>query len=134
MRLWKAREADLPSIVKMGRRFHEALTEPWPWRADDVEAFMRRAMQNGYLTVSKGGFLAGFMVPYPACEDWMVAYEVMWWAEDKSGAHHARAFRQWAKDMGANEVKWCAPVGNDRLARVYERTARADFTTYSEVL
>lgn len=132
LRLWKASSRDIPHITEMAARFHEAAEASWPWSANAFVGAMIPIVRNGHVTVSDGGFMAGVMQPHILNPHWVVAHELLWWAEDGTGPAHYRAFREWASD--ANEIKWSCRAEDDRTARFYRRFARPDAHYFSEVL
>ena len=77
---------------------------------------------------------AGFAAPMPLSPDWLVAHELLWWSEDKSGLHLRNAFRNWAKEQGVNEIKWSCRSSNARVMRFYTKTSKPSEAVFSEVL
>lgn len=125
----QATRNDIPALLKMGRRFHAAAKPEWPWSDDGFAALM---MQMPFLSITDGGFLAGTKGPFPLNPKWIVAHEVLWWAEDKTGFQHMQAFREWAAD--AHEIKWSCRADNDRVRRFYSKFAKPSEAVFSEVI
>ena len=119
----------MPRILAMGRKFYAAAKPEWPWSDD---GFVNLVNQLPFVSITDGGFLAGTKAPWPFNPAWIVAHEVLWWAEDGTGPQHMRAFREWAAD--AHEIKWSCRADNDRVARFYSRFANPSEAVFSEVL
>jgi len=115
----------------MGRKFHETVQPEWPW---SDEYFDQTVMALPYLMMTDKGFMAGTIAPMPLNHAWIVAHEVLWWAEDGSGADLMRDFRDWAHKSGANEIKWSCRADNERVKRFYSRFAKPTEAVFSEVL
>ena len=127
----KAARIDIGRIANMAARFHTKAQEPWPW---DYKAFcnaIAAMIETGHVTVSPGGFMVGLKQPHPLNPAWIVAHELLWWAEDGTGAAHFKAFREWAAD--AHEIKWSCRAGDERTARFYGRFAAPESIYFSEV-
>ncbi len=130
----RATEADLPDLVSMGRAFHEAVQPAWPLSEAGLAGTLRALMQGGYVARTDGGFIAGVLQGNPIAEGWLVAKEFLWWAEDGQGMALRRGFREWARENGAQEVQWSCPAGNERVRRLYARSAVETEAIYSEYL
>jgi len=130
----RAKQSDLDRIVYLARRFHDAVQPEWPWCADDLRAFAATMIEQGHVTVSPHGFMIGGMAAHPLNRQWRVAAEYLWWAEDASGPRHFRAFRRWAKEQGAQEIRWSCRDDNARVKRFYAGFAAPVEAHYSELL
>jgi hypothetical protein len=124
----QATPADLPRLLDMGRKFHAAAKPEWPWSDD---GFVNFIVTLPYVSITDGGFLAGTKAPWPLNPAWIVAHEILWWAEDGTGRQHEQAFREWAAD--AHEIKWSCRADNDRVTRFYSRFATPSEAVFSEV-
>ena len=113
----------------MGRKFYKTAKPEWPWSDDGFTGFIA---QLPFVSITDGGFLAGTKAPWPLNPAWIVAHEILWWAEDGTGRQHMQAFREWASD--ADEIKWSCRADNDRVCRFYSRFANPSEAVFSEVL
>lgn len=125
---------DLPLLIEMGRAFHEAAQPEWPWDADGFRNTMAGLIKSGFVKITDGGFIAGLIAPMPFSPDHIIAHEVLWWASDNSGARLMRAFRQWAKEQGASEIRWSCRSSNQRVTRFYNRFSQPCEVVFSEYL
>lgn len=98
----QATRADLPALVDMGRRFHAAKAEPFPFVADDFAASMGRIIDNGFVAIEGRGFIAGCLAPAIQNAGHLTAHEILWWSEDGHGAALLAAFEAWAASHGAD--------------------------------
>lgn len=120
--------SDLPALVAMGRRFHEAKQKRYPFRADSTEAFFSKMLSVGIVFIAEDGFLVGFAAGEPSNGRYVVAHEVFWWSEGRSGIRLRKAFEQWAKEMGCDEVQFSHPEGESVVSRLLERAGYAPAT------
>lgn len=93
----------------MGRRFHKAKQDAYVFDADSTAGFFAGLIPGGGVFISPGGFIAGAIVPAPSNREYLTAYEIFWWSEDKTGGALLRAFEQWATDSGCAEIKVSHP-------------------------
>ena len=129
-----ATSADIPALLKMGRAFHLAAQPEWPWSAEGFADTLDEFIEVGFVAITGGGFIAGMLAPMPLNPEWLVAHEILWFAEDGSGARLQGAFRDWAKDQQADEIKWSCRSSNERVQRFYSRFAKPCETVFSEIL
>ncbi|MBO9437341.1 hypothetical protein J7354_01580 [Sulfitobacter sp. R18_2] len=73
---------------------------------------------QGAVFVSGGGFIAGQIMQTVISPD-LCAYELGWFASDRSGLRLLRAFEAWAAEQGATLVKMSANGG--AAQRILER-------------
>jgi hypothetical protein len=115
----------------MGRRFHAHINPPWPFSDDGFTRTMQAIKASGYLAQTDGGFIAGVMADNPMSDNWPIAKEFLWWAEDGSGLRLRRGFKEWAIRNGAREIQWSCPP-NARARAIFARSAQETETIYSE--
>lgn len=132
MPIRKAEQSDLDALATMGWRFHDSVQPEWPWHEAGFRAFLSQLIDAGHVTISDTGFMAGFKAPHPLNPEWIVAHEILWWSEDRSGRHHFDAFREWASD--AHEIKWSCRADNARVQRFYRSFGQPAEITYSEIV
>lgn len=118
-----ATEADIPRIVEMGRKFHIVAGIKAPFCEEATENTVRGLIESatGTVLVSDAGMIGGALVPAYCAANWTMAVELFWWAEDRRGLHLLKAFEDWAKDMGADEVRMTTIHGLDGAARILDR-------------
>ena len=126
MSVRKAEAGDIPALVEMGRRFHEAKQDAYPFDADSTAEFFASLIPGGGVFISPGGFIAGAIAGAPSNKEYLTAYEVFWWSEDKSGSALLRAFEQWAKDSGCADVKVSHPAPERGVNAILRRKGYAD--------
>lgn len=124
----------LDRIVFLGRRFHEATKPEWPWNAEDFRQLISALIDEGFVSFTPWGFMAGAMTHHPLNRKWRVAVEYLWWAEDGSGPRHFRSFRKWAISQQADEIRWSCRENNERVKRFYARFSSPVEAHYSEKL
>lgn len=108
----RASEADIPRLVDMIEALAASVGGPQPVcriRAGETLAGLLGDPQ-GVVLVSDGGFIAGRIMqtvisPAP------VAYELGWFASDRSGLRLFRAFEAWSTEQGATLIKMSANGG-----------------------
>lgn len=126
---------DMPQLLKMGRKFHDAAAPPFEMDPEALEAAFLGMMDKGCLLVSGGGMIGGILGPAWARPDWVYAVELLWWAEDGQGLPLLRAFEDWARNAGANEVRMTSLTHLDRAHRVLTRSGYAQSEiNYGKVL
>ena len=118
----------------MGRDFHAAAKPSWPWSDEGFEASIAGLIDRAFLSVSEQGFFLGMIAAFPFNPNWVQAHELLWWSQDGTGPKHAKAFRQWAEGLGANEVCWSCRADNDRVAAFYTKIAQPSELHFSEIL
>lgn len=102
----RAGEADIPRIVAMGRKHHEAANNPGAF--DDAAAtdFVRERMIEGagVVLMSERGQIGGVLAPLYCAPSHVQAVELFWYAEDGAGAALLSSFEEWAREVGAQTV------------------------------
>lgn len=117
----KAEPGDIPALVEMGRRFHEAKQDDYEFVAEDTARFFAGVIEGGVCFIAEDGFLAGAIAPAPSNASYLTAYELFWWSEGRSGVRLRRAFESWAQEHGAADVKFSHPEGEETVARIMDR-------------
>lgn len=113
--------ADIPRILDMIERLASAVEGPQ--RVDRLKAGETLAGliadPSGIVLVSDGGFIAGHLGQTIISPD-PVAFELGWYAEDKTGLQLLRAFEAWANERGATLIKLSCNGG--AAQRILERS------------
>ena len=126
--------SDVHAITEMAAQFHNETSPEWPWDANAFAAMAQNCIDHGLALVSDNGFFLGLIVPYPISPAWVQAHEFLMWSRDGSGASFVRKFRAWAKDQGANEIRWSCRADNERVQRFFSKIATPVEAGFSEVL
>lgn len=103
----EAIEADIPQLVDMARKFHDASNQfaPFSEAASTGLAQNLMASPDGVIFITDAGMIGGMLGPAYCAEGWNFAVELFWWAEDRNGLRLLKAFEDWAKSKNANEVR-----------------------------
>ncbi|NBT32820.1 MAG: hypothetical protein EBT13_13235 [Rhodobacteraceae bacterium] len=133
----EATAQDITAIVAMGRDFNAASGTPAAY--DDAQAAQVAAGlingAHGVILVSDGGMIGGALAPAYFNSAWIMAVELFWWARDRRGLHLLRAFEQWAKDKGADEVRMTTLGAIKGPEKILERRGYAPCeVSYQKVL
>ena len=129
--------ADVPRMVELAGRFYDASGLPMPFERAAVEAQMLACVTEPGRCglVSEGGLICGALAPLLSAPSWIMAVEIVWWAEDGSGLALLRAFEAWAREVGANEVRMTTLHRMPRTGRAMERLGyRPEEISYSRML
>lgn len=129
-----ATATDIPALLEMGRKFHADAKPEWPWSAEGFADTLDDLIHGGVVFIDGNSFIAGVLAPMPLSPEWIIAHEILWWAEGGQGGRLQRAFRTWAIDQQADEIKWSCRSENERVKRHYSRFAKPCETVYSEIL
>lgn len=119
-----AREADIPRIIDLVAALAASVRGPQRVcriRTGETLAGLLRDPQ-GAVFVSGGGFIAGQIMQTVISPD-KVAFELGWYASDRSGLRLLRAFETWAAEQGATLIKMSAKGG--AAQRILERRGYA---------
>lgn len=103
----EATEDDIPELVDMGKKFHEAGGLACAFNEVATGTFLERMIESGDAVVfrSDKGMIGGG-VSNPYCDpDWRLALEFFWWSEDKQGVKLFKAFEEWARSKNADEIR-----------------------------
>lgn len=122
-------EADLPTILVMGRRFlaSSSYRDVLRDNPQQMARFASALMEQGGLFVLEVdgavvGMLGALMTPHYLSGD-AIATEVVWWVDPAhrgwGGRQLLEAAEQWAKTQGAVALQMIAP--DERVGRLYER-------------
>ena len=119
----EATSADIPVIVEMARRFHEAREDRFAFNPEDTARFAANLIASpvGVVLISERGFISGAVMGAPGNAANLTAHELFWWAEDRQGLRLLRAFEEWARDMGCADVVVSFPAGDGVVGRILER-------------
>lgn len=116
----KAIEVDIPRLIDMTAALAASVRGPQQvcrLRTGETLASLLRN-PHGAVFVSDGGFIAGQMMQTVISPD-LVAFELGWFASDRSGLRLLRAFEAWAAKQGATLIKMSANGG--AAQRILER-------------
>ena len=119
----EATEADIPRILAMGRKFHTAAGVKAPYCENTTANTVRSLIQSpdGVVFVSDAGMIGGALTSAYCASNWKIAIEMFWWSEDRRGLRMLQAFEDWAKRMGADEVRMSTVQGLDVAERILSR-------------
>lgn len=97
---------DIPRIIDMVERLTASVAGPQTVdRIKTGETLCGLiASPDGAVIVSDGGFIAGQLMETVISRD-PVAFELGWYADDRSGLRLLRAFEAWATGKGASLIK-----------------------------
>lgn len=98
-------EADLPLILELGAALHAAIRLPGTYDRASFEGFVLPLLYRGGVFVSRRGMIGGIVWPSMWNNEYLIATEGFWWAEDGHGLALVRAFEAWARSEGASEVQ-----------------------------
>lgn len=123
----RAEPGDIPALVEMGRRFHEASGIAAPYCEQATGAFLKGLMgsPDGAVFITEGGMIGGVIAPAYCTTEWKMAVELFWWAEDRQGIRLLGEFERWAAEKGANEVRMTTLSGLEAAERILERRGYA---------
>ncbi|MGB1215532.1 MAG: hypothetical protein ACPG4X_19335 [Pikeienuella sp.] len=130
----RAAPDDIPELVEMGRKYHTLMQPEWELSEAGLAQTLAVLMDSGYVMRTEAGFIVGVIQPNPIAVNWLVASELLWWAEDGNGHKLRRGFRDWAKERAASEIRWSCPPENERVRRHYAKFAEESEIIYSEYL
>ena len=117
-----AKPEHIPKLIEMGFEFWKASQMPLEFNPNSVAAFLEGliASDSAVVLMSDHGCIGGALAPAYCDPDWMIAVELFWWA-DKGGVPLLRGFEDWAKSMGASEIRMTSLASlprADRLLRI----------------
>lgn len=114
---------DIPRIVEMGRKFHEAGGIKAPYSEDATAKTVQHLIESpeGILLVSEQGMIGGATMQAYCADKWKIAVELFWWCEDRQGLKLLRGFEKWAATIGANEVRMTTIHNLEGAARILSR-------------
>lgn len=108
----QATGADIPFLIDLTERL--ARSVEGPQRVDRLHTGQTLAGlisdPSGIVLVSRAGFIAGAMMRTVISPD-PVAFELGWYAEDRSGIALLRGFEAWAQQQGASLIKMSCAGG-----------------------
>ena len=112
----QAGEADIPRCIDMTEALAASVSGPQRicrLRTGETLAGLLRNPQ-GAVFVSGGGFIAGQIMQTVISPE-PVAYELGWFASDRSGLRLLRAFEAWSEEQGATLIAMSAKGGAAHL-------------------
>jgi GNAT superfamily N-acetyltransferase len=126
---------DIPRVLEMGRRFHNAaeLYEIAPFDAGSVATTLAWLIDNalGSLFVAEGegglvGMTGGMLHPFYFNGDHLTGQEIFWWVEPEHrgvGSQLFDALETWATEAGAKSFSMIAldKLNPEILGRIYRR-------------
>jgi GNAT superfamily N-acetyltransferase len=129
-----ATPADLPRLVEMGRRFHEASGLPMQYDETAITGFLAGLVASESIIMHDHGCIGGIICPAYCDPSWLMAVELFWWAE-RDGMPLLRAFEEWAADRGAREIRMTSLASLPRADAVLRRKGyTATEISYSRVI
>ncbi len=117
------------TLVDLARAYHARINPAWPF---DPDAFLRVAESLPFFEATEDGFIGGTVGAHPLSPGWIVAQEILWFANG-SGGNLARSFRRWAKANGANEIMWSCPP-DSRAEKHLDRIGKRAEAVFSEAI
>lgn len=126
---------DIPTLVRMGERFHAAVYAKFmPFNADKIAYTVAHLLDQpgGAVFVASVydvlvGTIGMWAFEHPISGE-KVASEVFWWSEDgRSGLRLYHHGEQWAREQGATMFQMTAP--NQRVADFYGRLGLVQIET-----
>jgi len=102
----KATFDDIPALLDMFKKFHAVSGQPMAFNREATADFVASLIgsASGAAIVSDTGMIGGVLAPAYCDPDWMMAIELFWWAE-RDGMALLRAFEDWGREVGAQEVR-----------------------------
>lgn len=128
---------DIPAIVDMGVSFHAASPIQAPYDPAASAEFAKRLIDapEGAVFVSDRGMIGGMMAPAYCAPGWIMAVELFWWSEDRSGLALLSEFEKWAQAGGASEVRMTTLHGLEAADKILSRKKYAPVeTSYVKVI
>ena len=130
----KATGADVPQLVAWFYDFHRAANARFPFDPEYSAEFMHGLIDGGVVLTNGRGMIGGMIVPVFCSPAWRQAHELFWWAES-GGIGLLRAFEDWAKGEGAQEVRMSSLASLPRAGAILRRKGyAASETNFSKVL
>jgi len=115
---------DMPEIMAMLAHLMMSSGALGKFDEDAVRAAVLKIMEgeDSVMFRSRRGLIAGFTTSAWYSPGWLMAVEMMWWAEDGHWIPLLRAFEKWARDRGANEVRIASDVGprENQIRRIFK--------------
>ena len=117
---------DIPALVAMGQKFHAMSGQACPFDPDASAAFLAQlaASDQAVILTTGAGAIGGVLMPAYCAPSWVMAVELFWWAE-RDGLHLLRAFEDWARESGAQEVRMTSLAAYPRAAEILGRRGYA---------
>ena len=120
---------DIPEIVEMLARLSVSSGSLGKFDEEAAKAAVIQQIEDTdrVLFRSDKGLIAGFVVIPWNSPDWLMAFEMWWWAEDGQWMPLLRKLEQWARQQGAGEVRIFTKIGprSKRINAVFRRSGYA---------
>jgi len=122
----QAQREDIPELVGWGSRFHAISGMAAPFDAAAVAALLGQLIdaEAGVILTSGRGAIGGVLSPAYCAPAWVMAVEMFWWAE-ADGLRLLRAFEDWGRENGANEIRMTSLAAQPRAAEILARRGYA---------
>lgn len=127
----EAEEHDIPMLLKMGARFHEASGFiEMPFDAASLEGTLRSLIESedGVVLIGDGGMAGVLVYPCYFNHTQRQAQELFWWVDqDKRSTGLGRALLEgveaWAKERGASTLTMICldALDGERVSSLYRR-------------
>lgn len=111
---------DIPIMVEWGARFHAAGGLKMPYSPEKVADLLDGLIAGGGVFISSTGMIGGALVSPYCTDDWKMAVELFWWA-DGGGMALLRAFEDWARSNGADEIRMTSLGVLERATQILAR-------------
>lgn len=118
----RADAGDMPLILEMGEAFHRAANLPFEYNPDASRTSISQMVETGCVLVTERGAIGGIVAPAWSSPEWVYACELFWWAEDGRGLELLRGFEDWAREIGANEVRLTSLYHLERAGKILQRS------------
>lgn len=122
MTIRRSAPVDMPHLLGIARKFHDAAQLPFEIDLAAVEASLLGMMKSGCVLVTDGGAIGGVLGPAWTQPQWIYAVELFWWSEDGQGLPLLRGFEDWARGAGAKEIRMTSLASLTRAHKVLERS------------
>ena len=117
---------DIPEIVEMLARLSVSSGSLGKFDNEAAKVAVIRQIEDKdrVLFRSDKGLIAGTIVIPWNSPDWLMAFEMWWWAEDGQWMALLRKLEQWARQQGAGEARIFTKIGpqSKRINAVFRRS------------
>lgn len=117
----KATLEDMPLLLEMGRKFHNAAELPFEYDPEASGAAIGGMIEGGGVFVSERGAIGGILGQAWSNPAHVFACELFWWSEDGHGVGLLKAFEEWAREMCASEVRMTSLHHLAKAGKILER-------------
>ena len=118
---------DIPLLVDMGRKFHAASNQFCDYSEAATGGMLARMIEaeEAVVLISEKGLIGGVLSPAYCADNWKMAVELFWWAEDRQGLRLLKGFEDWAALNGANEIRMTTLTNLTRADELLRRKGYA---------